>query len=91
MREVDGWVYSSLPTAVVGMADGRIILRRLRQTVSPDGDLREEPNEVQLLSVEADELEAEAESVGFVPAGRRTIPPTEAHVGSEVVLLERPA
>lgn len=91
VREVDGWVYSSLPTAVVGVADRRIILRRRRQTVSPDGDLSEEPNEIQLLSVEAGELEAEAESAGFVAVGRRTIPPTEAHVGSKVVLLERPA
>lgn len=35
VREVDGWIYSSLPTDVVGVADGRIILRRLRQTVAP--------------------------------------------------------
>ncbi|MGN6816851.1 MAG: class I SAM-dependent methyltransferase [Solirubrobacterales bacterium] len=89
VREVDGWVYSSLPTDVVGVADGRIILRRLRQIVAPDGVLSEEVDEVQLLSVTASELEAEAESAGFVPAGRRSIPPTEAHVGSSVVLLER--
>lgn len=89
VREVDGWVYSSLPTDVVGVADGRIILRRLRQTVAPDGALSEEADEIQLLSVTASELEAEAEAAGFAPAGRRTIPATEAHVGSAVVLLER--
>jgi SAM-dependent methyltransferase len=89
VREVDGWVYSSLPTDVVGVADGRIILRRLRQTVAPDGVLSEEADEIQLLSLTADVLEAEAEVAGFAPAGRRTIPATEAHVGSSVVLLER--
>jgi SAM-dependent methyltransferase len=89
VREVDGWVYSSLPTDVVGVADGRIILRRLRQTVAPNGVLSEEADEIQLLSLAAGELEAEAETAGFAPAGRRSIPATEAHVGSVVVLLER--
>jgi SAM-dependent methyltransferase len=89
VREVDGWVYSSLPTDVVGVADGRIILRRLRQTVAPDGALSEVADEIQLLLVTADALEAEAEVAGFAPAGRRSIPATEAHVGSSVVLLER--
>lgn len=89
VREVDGWVYSSLPTDVVGVADGRIILRRLRQTVAPDGVLSEEADEIQLLSLTADVLEAEAETGGFIPAGRHSIPATEAHVGSVVVLLER--
>lgn len=89
VREVDGWVYSSLPITIVGFAGPQLVLSRLRQTVSPDGDLREETNEVRLLFVEPDELEAEAESVGFVPLGRRLIPETEAHMGSTVVLLER--
>jgi SAM-dependent methyltransferase len=89
VREVDGWVYSSLPTDVVGVVDGRIILRRLRQTVAPDGALSEEADEIQLLSLAADELEAEAVAAGFAPAGRRSIPATEAHVGSSVILLER--
>jgi SAM-dependent methyltransferase len=89
VREVDGWVYSSQPLLFVGIAGDRLILRRRRQTVSPDGTLREEPNELSLLLVESDQLEAEAEAAGFLPAGRRAIPPTDAHVGSTVVLLER--
>ena len=89
VREVDGWIYSSLPTAVVGLMGEQILLQRLRQTVSPDGALSEETNEIRLLLVEAHELEREAETVGFAPAGRRAIPETEAHVGSTVVLLER--
>jgi SAM-dependent methyltransferase len=87
VREVDGWVYSSLPVAAA-TAEERIVLRRLRQTVSPTGDLREEDDEIQLRTFSAEELEAEAAQVGFVPVGRRLIPETEAHVGSLVVLLE---
>lgn len=89
VREVDGWVYSSLAIeAAVG--PGEIIVRRLRQTVSPQGLLSEEPNEVRILTFAAAALEAEAAAAGLVPAGRREIAPTELHVGSTVVLLERP-
>jgi SAM-dependent methyltransferase len=86
-REVDGWVYSSLPveTAIDGDA---IRIRRLRQTVSPDGELSEELDEVLLQTLDAAALEDEAGAAGLRPAGRRAIAPTEDHVGSTVVLLE---
>jgi SAM-dependent methyltransferase len=90
VREVDGWVYSSLATeAAVG--PGEIIVRRLRHTVSPDGSLSEEPNEIRIATFAAEALETEAAAVGLVPAGRHEIPATELHVGSLVVLLERGA
>jgi SAM-dependent methyltransferase len=88
VREVDGWVYSSLAVeAAVG--PGVIVVRRLRQAVSPDGSLTEEPNEVRIATFAADTLEAEAEGFGLIPAGRRVIPETDLHVGSLVVLLEK--
>jgi SAM-dependent methyltransferase len=88
VREVDGWVYSSLAVeAAIG--PGEIVVRRLRQTVSPEGSLREEPNEVRIATFSADAFEREAAAFGLVPAGRHEIPPTELHVGSLVVLLER--
>jgi SAM-dependent methyltransferase len=87
-REVDGWVYSSLPVdAVTGPSEIRV--RRLRQTVSPDGELAEELHEVGLRALDAGSLEGEAESAGLRPAGRRAVPPTADHVGSTVVLLEK--
>jgi SAM-dependent methyltransferase len=90
VREVDGWVYSSLAVeAAVG--PGEIVVHRLRQTVSPAGELSEEPNEVRIAIFSAETLEAEAASHGLVPAGRREIPPTSMHEGSLVVLLERSA
>lgn len=86
-REVDGWVYSSLPLdAEVG--DGEIRVRRLRQTVSPRGELSEELDELTLRELDAATLETEA-AAELRPAGRRAIPATEAHVGSTVVLLTR--
>jgi SAM-dependent methyltransferase len=88
VREVDGWVYSSLATEVA-VGPGELLVRRLRQTVSPEGALREEPNEVRIATFAAETLESEAAAFGLVPAGRHEIPPTDLHVGSLVVLLER--
>ncbi|HEX7245177.1 MAG TPA: class I SAM-dependent methyltransferase [Solirubrobacterales bacterium] len=88
VREVDGWVYSSLPLETAIDGEG-IVVRRLRQAVSPDGDLSEEVNEIELRSLTAEDLESEGSAVGLRPAGRREIAATEAHVGSTVVLLER--
>lgn len=89
-REVDGWVYSSLPIEA-RIDTGTLRARRLRQTVSPTGELSEEMDEVLLQVLDAAALEAEAESIGLKPAGRRVIPPSEDHVGSTVVLLEKVA
>lgn len=90
VREVDGWVYSSLAVeAAVG--PGEIVVHRLRQTVSPAGELREEPNEVRLATFPAADLEEEAAAVGLCPRARREIPPTDIHVGSLVVVLEKVA
>lgn len=90
VREVDDWVYSSLPLAP--QIDGQtIVLRRLRQTVDPDGELSEELNEVVLQQLSAETLEQEAAEVGLQPLERRQIPATEAHIGSTVVLLGKEA
>lgn len=87
VREVDGWIYSSLPLHT--SADGEsIAVRRLRQIVSPEGSLSDEVNDVCLRRVSADLLEREGEAAGLRPVGRREIPATEDHVGSIVVLLE---
>lgn len=89
-REVDGWVYSSLPIEA-RVADGEILVRRLRQTVAPDGKLSEAVDEVRLRELDAATLEREATRAGLRPAGRRRVSPTPEHVGSIVVLLRRDA
>ncbi len=85
-REIDGWVYSSLPLDSAADAE-RIRVRRLRQTVSPGGDLDEDLHEIALRTLDSQTLEEEARRAGLRPAGRRPVPATDAHVGSTVVLL----
>jgi SAM-dependent methyltransferase len=86
-REVGGWVYSSLPVDS-WVDEEEIRVRRLRQTVSPEGELSEDLHEIALRTLDATTLEEEARRAGLRPAGRRAIPATDAHVGSTVVLLE---
>lgn len=89
-REIDGWVFSSLPLeARLGPED--LVVRRLRQAVSPDGRLSDALDEVRLALLAPETLEQEAEEAGLLPAGRRPVPATDAHVGSTVVLLEKEA
>ena len=85
VREVDGWVYSSLPLeAVVGPE--HIVVHRLRQKVSPAGELTDEPDSVTICTLTADELEAEAAEVGLVadrtPLHRRRPTTTSARPSS---------
>lgn len=88
VRDVDGWIHSSLPLEV-RMTEGPIEIRRVRQVVSPAGELAEEAHVIRLDRITASTLEAEGSSVGLEPCGRRSIPATESHVGSTVVLLGR--
>jgi SAM-dependent methyltransferase len=90
VREVDGWVFSSLAVeAAVG--PGEIVVHRLRQTVSPVGELAEEPNQVRIATFPATQLEQEAAAAGLRPLERREIGATDIHVGSLVVVLEKGA
>jgi SAM-dependent methyltransferase len=90
VREVGGWVYSSLPLDAVDIGE-EIVIQRLRQTVSPAGELSEEENEIRIRTLAADELEQEGRAAGLVPLGRRAIAPTDLHVGSTVVVLGKAA
>ena len=42
---------------------------------------------IELAHLTVEELEAEGRAAGFAPLPARSVPPTEEHVGSEVVLL----
>ncbi len=89
VAEVEGWVLSSRPVDV-RPEPGGVAVHRLRQLVSPTGDLTEELHTIVLESVTPDELEAEASDSGLVPAGRRQVPATPEYVGSTVVIVEAP-
>jgi SAM-dependent methyltransferase len=86
VREVDGWVYSSLPLEAL-VDEEHIVIHRLRQRVSPSGELTDEPDSVTICTMTADELEAEAAEVGLVAVERLYIEATDDHVGSTVVVL----
>jgi SAM-dependent methyltransferase len=88
--ERDGWVLSSYPLEI-RVEGGGVAVERLRRLVSPGGEVSDERNTVRLDAVTAADLEAEGRQAGLAPAGLAAIPETADHVGSTVVILERPA
>jgi SAM-dependent methyltransferase len=86
VREVDGWLYSSTPVAI-RHEGGSLVIERLRQTVSPAGELTDELDTVRLDRLAPERLEAEAGTAGLRTVGTRLIAQTDAHEGSTVVLL----
>jgi hypothetical protein len=87
VREEGGWVYSSMPVAVRA-EDRTTAIDRLRQIVSPQGDLTESMFTIELDRVTAAELEDEAHAAGYRLLERRSVPPTDDYVGSAIVMLE---
>jgi SAM-dependent methyltransferase len=88
VREIDGWMYSSLPVDFA-TDDSRLDLRRVRQAVSPDGELSESEHIDSLWVVTASELEQEAAATGMRPAERVAVPPADGYIGSTIVVTER--
>ncbi len=86
MRELDGVVYASHPTAVRADAGG-FVLERRRETISPTGERKVEHDTVHLDRLSSAQLEREARAAGLSPDGRAVIPATDDYVGSSVVML----
>jgi SAM-dependent methyltransferase len=86
IRELDGVVYSSQPTAVRADREG-FVLERRRDVVTSDGSRSSSEDTIRLDRVTPDQLEHEGAAVGLSRAGVQTIPPTSDYVGSEVVML----
>ncbi|HEX2162119.1 MAG TPA: class I SAM-dependent methyltransferase [Thermoleophilaceae bacterium] len=87
--ETDGWVLSSTPVAVRDEGDA-VAIDRIRQAVSPDGDLTEELATVTLDNCTPATLQDEGRAAGFAVQPPRHVPPTADYVGSTVVMLEAP-
>ena len=86
VREVDGIVYSSQPTAV--RADrGGFVLERRREIVGLTGDMTVEENVIRLDRLTVRGLEREGVAAGFTRGGRAHVASTEDYSGSEVVIL----
>lgn len=89
VRELDDWICSSQPLDVVVAADG-IEIRRLRQLVSPGGELTERTAAVRLDRLTPERFEDEGRRAGFEVAERIEVPPTDDHVGSTICVLKAP-
>jgi SAM-dependent methyltransferase len=86
VREEGGWVFSSMPIAV-RIEDGSTAIDRLRQAVSPAGELTESMDTVVLVQLEPVQLESEAGGL-FRVLPRRTVPEDDRYLGSTIVMLE---
>jgi SAM-dependent methyltransferase len=89
VREQDGWVFQSQPIAVRPVPGGSEI-DRIRQAVSPTGELNESFNTIRLDDLAAEELERDGHAAGMRALPRRAVPPIEDYVGSTVVMLRKP-
>jgi SAM-dependent methyltransferase len=89
MAEMDGWVVSSAPVAVRA-EPGAVLIDRLRQAVSPRGELWEALATIRLDALAPQELEAEGRAAGFCVLPSRRVSETDLYVGSTVVLLSTP-
>lgn len=87
VRELDGWIYSSLPLG--GRIDGEMIeVRRLRQRVDPTGELDESIHVERLRLIEIAGVEALAQESRLAPTDRLEIEGSDAFVGSTVLVVE---
>jgi SAM-dependent methyltransferase len=86
MRELDGIVYSSQPTAVREDQNG-FVLEREREIVGRRGERTTARDAIRMDRITAEALEREGRAAGLKPAGRTVIAPTSDHVGSVVVML----
>ena len=88
VKEVEGWVHSSLPTEIE-VGDELITLRRLRSLVSPAGDLTEETYEISLDRLSVAELQREGLACGLVVRAIEAVPRSTDHEDSVIVTMTR--
>lgn len=74
-------------TVAVRQQPGASVIERIRRARHPDGHLAAASDLVRLHDLSPAAVEREAASAGMRPAGRRTVPATDEHVGSQVVIL----
>jgi SAM-dependent methyltransferase len=86
IAEYDGWSYFSQPTAVRRDGD-RFVLERRREAVDPSGNRSITTDSISLDTVSADEIQEAGVDIGLRPVTVIQIPPTEEHIGSQVVIL----
>ncbi len=86
IREIDGVVYSSQPTAVRADREG-FVLERRRERITVSGERSVADDMIRLDRLGSAQLESEALAAGLRPVGRRAVAATADYVGSDVVML----
>jgi SAM-dependent methyltransferase len=84
VHEAGGTVYFSQPVSIRDLGD-RFEIEFVREVVDPHGGRTSGRSVIHLDRLDAGQLEAEAQ--GFTVLERRTVPQTDAYVGSTVVML----
>jgi SAM-dependent methyltransferase len=84
VREDGGTVYFSQPVSIKDEGE-RFEIQFVREVIDPHGGRTSGRSVIHLDQLDARQLEAEA--AGFTVLERRTVPATEAYVGSTVVML----
>ena len=87
VREVEGWIHSSLPLEVRVEEDSLSIVR-LRQLVAPGGELSEDLHELTVDRLPPGVLEREIAAAGLEITSHIAIPETDEHVGSVGLIME---
>jgi SAM-dependent methyltransferase len=87
VREVDGWVHSSLPVEVRIDEDG-ISMVRSRQLVAPDGTLTESRHTIALDRFSLADLDRDADAAGLWIVGCERLPSTIEYEDSLAVFME---
>jgi hypothetical protein len=87
MREVGERVYSSEPLWVQ-VTEEAMRVRRLRERVSPSGQIERSVHDDLLYRLAPERLEQEGGAAGFAAAGRRSVHAGPNEADSVVVLLE---
>lgn len=88
MRDLGGWIYSSEPLWVQ-VDEEEMKVRRLRQRVSPGGEIERSVHDELLHRLSPEALGAEAASAGFAELERRPISSGPAEADSIALILER--
>ena len=84
--EFEGRDFISQPVAVRELP-GRVRIERIRQIVRPDGERTSADDAIELFSLDAETVAAEAAPHGLTALRTLEIPATEDYVGSTVVML----
>jgi SAM-dependent methyltransferase len=86
VAEQDGWAYFSQPTSVRRKGDS-FVLERRREAVDAHGARSTSADRIALDVVSVQGLQEVGQRAGLHPHSVRQIPPTEEHIGSQVVIF----